>query len=278
MNGSALASRLAVCSWSLQPSTPQDLITKLQATGVHRVQLALDPLRDEPAVWGKTLELLQAVGISIASGMFGCVGEDYTTLNSIRLTGGIVPDATWDQNWNNIQATADLAKKLELKLVTFHAGFLPHEESDPNYAKLRQRLSQVADVFKAQGITLGLETGQETAAVLFDFLCKLAKSNVGANFDPANMILYDKGNPIEALRKLGPWVRQVHVKDARRTKIPGTWGEEVVVGTGEVDWPAFFSVLKDIGFSGDFCIEREAGIKRVDDIRAARELIERISP
>jgi len=277
MNVSSLNQRLAVCSWSLQPSTPQDLITKLLATGVRRVQLALDPLRDEPAVWGKTPELLQAAGISIASGMFGCVGEDYSTLDTIRVTGGIAPDATWAQNWKNIQATAELARKLGLSYVMFHAGFLPHEESDPNFAKLKQRLAQTADIFQARRITLGLETGQETAAVLFDFLHKLAKPNVGVNFDPANMILYDKGNPIDALRKLGQWVRHVHIKDARRTKVPGTWGEEVVVGTGEVDWPAFFATLKEAGFNGDLCIEREAGTQRVADIRAARELIEKIS-
>ena len=251
-------------------------MAKLQETGVRRVQLALDPLREEPVVWGKTPELLQAAGISIVSGMFGCVGEDYSTLDTIRVTGGIAPDAMWAQNWKNIQATADLARRLGLKLVTFHAGFLPHEESDPNCAKLRQRLIQTADIFQARGIGLGLETGQETADVLFGFLQKLARPNVAVNFDPANMLLYDKGNPIEALRKLGPWVRQVHIKDARRTKIPGTWGDEVAAGTGEVDWPAFFATLRQVGFQGNLCIEREAGVQRVADIRAARELVESI--
>jgi L-ribulose-5-phosphate 3-epimerase len=277
MNVSPLSQRLAVCSWSLQPTSPQDLISKLQETGVRRVQLALDPLRDDPATWSKTPELFQAAGISIVSGMFGCVGEDYSTLETIRATGGIAPAATWAQNWKNIQATADLARKHGLKLVTFHAGFLPHEESDPNFSKLKQRLIQTADIFQARGITLGLETGQETAGVLFDFLHKLAKSNVGVNFDPANMILYDKGNPIEALRKLGHWVRQVHIKDARRTKVPGTWGEEVTAGTGEVDWPVFFAALTQTGFKGDLCIEREAGNQRVADIRAAREMVEKLS-
>jgi sugar phosphate isomerase/epimerase len=97
------------------------------------------------------------------------------------------------------------------------------------------------------------------------------------NFDPANMILYDKGNPIEALRTLGPWIRQVHIKDAARTTTPGTWGDEVVAGMGEVDWPAFFAALKEIGFAGDLCIEREAGMNRVEDIRTAREMVEKIS-
>lgn len=276
MSASATSQRLAVCSWSLQPTSPQDLISKLQQTGVQRVQLALDPLRDDDAAWGQTPELLQQAGIGIVSGMFGCVGEDYTSLDTIRVTGGIAPDATWAQNWKNIQATAALAQQLGLKLVTFHAGFLPHEASDPNFAKLKQRLIQTADAFQAKGIALGLETGQETAGVLAEFLQQLGKANVGVNFDPANMILYDKGNPIEALRKLGPWIRQVHIKDARRTKVTGTWGEEVAAGTGEVDWKAFFATLAQVGFTGDLCIEREAGTQRVIDIRAAREMVEKI--
>ncbi len=271
-----LTSRLAVCSWSLQPTDPPDLIAKLQATGVRRVQLALDPLREAPAVWGPTTNLFQQVGITIVSGMFGCVGEDYSTLDTIRVTGGIAPDATWEQNRKNIQATVALAQSLGLKLVTFHAGFLPHDERDPNFAKLKHRLSEVAELFGTRGIALGLETGQETAPVLVEFLQKLNRPNVGVNFDPANMLLYDKGNPIEALRTLGPWIRQVHLKDARRTIVPGTWGEEVAAGTGEVDWPAFFATLQQVGFKGDLCIEREAGTQRVADIGTARAMVETI--
>jgi sugar phosphate isomerase/epimerase len=90
------------------------------------------------------------------------------------------------------------------------------------------------------------------------------------------MILYGMGDPIEALRKFGPWVRQVHIKDARRTKTPGTWGEEVVVGTGEVDWAAFFSTLRALNFTGDLCLEREAGPQRAAELRAGREYIERL--
>ena len=273
MKNNSLSERLAVCSWSLQPTTPQDLVAKLQATGIRRVQLALDPLSDAPGVWGETAALFRRNGISMVSGMFGCVGEDYSTLDTIRVTGGIAPDATWEQNWNNIQATAALAQKLGLKLVTFHAGFLPHEETDPNFAKMLRRLAETADVFKAAKITLGLETGQETAPVLVQLVQKLQRPNVGVNFDPANMILYAKGDPIAALRTLGPWISQVHIKDARRTKVPGTWGEEVAVGTGEVDWRAFFATLKELNFAGDLVIEREAGNQRVADIRTAKEVV-----
>lgn len=272
-----LIPRLAVCSWSLQPTNPADLIAKLKTIGLRHVQLALDPLREAPEVWAATPNLFQQAGITIVSGMFGCVGEDYTTLDTIRVTGGIAPDATWDQNRKNIQATVALAESLGLKFVTFHAGFLPHDEPDPNFAKLQQRLSEVAELFAARGIALGLETGQETAPALRQLLQELNRPNLGVNFDPANMLLYDKGDPIAALRTLGPWIRQVHIKDARRPKIPGSWGEEVVAGTGEVDWLAFFTTLDQVGFQGDLCIEREAGVQRVADIGAARALVESIS-
>src|ERR1035437_8667635 len=265
--------RLAVCSWSLQPASPADLAAKLESTGIRRVQLALDPLRDSPGEWAETSALFRQKGITLVSGMFGCVGEDYSTLQTIRVTGGIAPDATWEQNWSNIRATAVLAQQLGLKLVTFHAGFLPHDEKDSSFAKMLRRLAETADVFPAANITLGLETGQETAPVLVQLLQKLKRPNVGVNFDPANMILYDKGNPIAALRVLGLWIRQVHIKDARRTKVPGTWGEEVAVGTGEVDWPAFFATLRKLSYTGDFVIEREAGSQRVADIRTAKEIV-----
>lgn len=277
MSATSLARRLAVCSWSLQPTSPQDLISKIQATGINRVQLALDPLRASPQLWGDTAALFRQNNIAIISGMFGTVGEDYSTLETIRATGGIAPDSTWEQNWQNVQATAELAAKLGLKLVTFHAGFLPHDERDPNYSKLQDRLARVAQVFEKRDITLGLETGQETANDLSQMLQKLNRPNVGVNFDPANMILYNKGNPIEALRKLGPWLRQVHIKDGTRTKVPGTWGEEVPAGTGEVDWRAFFAVLSELSFPGDLAIEREAGTQRVADIKKAKEMVETVS-
>lgn len=277
MNANNLTARLAVCSWSLQPVSPQDLITKLGATGVRRVQLALDPLRDSPGVWGETDQLLREAGFQVVSGMMGCVGEDYSTLESIRITGGIAPDATWEANLRNSHATALLAAKLGLKLVTMHAGFVPHDEADPGFGKMVLRLRAVADAYAAQGITLGLETGQETAPSLLRFLQLLDRPNLGVNFDPANMILYDKGDPIEAVRVLSTWIRQVHIKDAVRTRVPGTWGEEVPAGEGQVDWPAFFGALGQAGYRGDLVIEREAGNQRAVDIVRAREMIQRLT-
>jgi len=266
--------RLAVCSWSLQPASPQQLVDHVRAIGLHPVQVGLEPIRENPQVWGNTATLFWQNAVTMVSGMFGTVGEDYSSLESIRQTGGLVPDDTWEENWENAQANAELAERLGLKLVTFHAGFLPHEESDPEFEKLQHRIRLVADVFAAKGIDLAFETGQESADTLKAFLEKIGRSNVGVNFDPANMILYDQPNTVGALRTLAPWVRQCHLKDANRTRQPGTWGDEVVVGAGQVDWPEFFAVLREIGFVGYCCIEREAGDKRVADIVAARKFVE----
>ena len=268
-----LSERIAVCSWSLEPENPYDLVAKLSAVGIKRVQLALDPLRESPAIWDQTEALLKQAGITLVSGMVGCLGEDYSSIESIRLTGGIAPDATWEQNLKNLWDDAALAARLGLNLVTFHAGFFPHRKTDEAAAKILTRLEMAAEIFSAHGIGLGLETGQETAETLAALLTELNTSHIGVNFDPANMILYDQGDPVKALHALSPWLRQVHIKDATRTGIPGTWGSEVTVGTGEVNWPEFFTALQALRFTGNLVIEREAGTRRVADIRTARQLV-----
>jgi L-ribulose-5-phosphate 3-epimerase len=277
MQSELLLKRLAVCSWSLQPQSAKQLVDRLETIGLRRVQLALDSLHFEPVAWRAAADLFAARKIEIVSGMFGTIGEDYTTLETIKRTGGLVPDEHWEQNWRNIQTVATLAQEFQLNLVTFHAGFLPHEESDPNFQKLKDRVARVADLFATHRIDLGFETGQETAETLATFLTKLNRPNVGVNFDPANMILYDKGDPIEALRVLGPWLKQCHIKDATRTTQPGTWGAEVPAGTGDVNWPAFFATLKELSYTGNLCIEREAGTQRVADIITARQMVEKIT-
>lgn len=268
--------RLAVCSWSLQPKSPEELLEGVQKIGVKCVQIALDPIRENPEVWGKTKELFASNGIIIVSGMFGTVGEDYTTMESIKQTGGVVPDDKWAENWKNIQANADLAKSLGIRLVTFHAGFLPHDHNSPEFKKLVSRIGQIADHYKRKGLDLAFETGQEDAEDLELFLIMLNRPNVGVNFDPANLILYDRGNPIDALEILGKRLKQVHIKDAIRTKKTGEWGQEVPVGTGDVNWKEFFNTLDNLRFAGFCCIEREAGEQRVEDIKTAREFISKL--
>ena len=262
--------QMGVCSWSLQAAGPQDLADKVNALGLKKVQMGLTPHRDDPGAWDGVQEVLAASGIEIASGMYATVGEDYTTPDTIRLTGGVVPDAHWEENLRLARITAATAGAMGLKYVNAHAGFLPHDASDPTFDKLCRRVVTLAEVFGEQGVTLLMETGQESAETLLAFLGEMNRrgaENIAVNFDPANMILYDMDDPIDALRILVPHVRQVHVKDAKRTTVKGAWGEEVVVGTGQVDWNAFVRILAEADFSGGFIFEREAGANRIGDIK-----------
>jgi L-ribulose-5-phosphate 3-epimerase len=267
------SNRIGVCSWSLQASSPAELAKRVTRCGVRAVQLALGPIRTPAWGFDATVDALRSAEIEILSGMMETVGEDYSSLEAIQRTGGVRPDEHWEANRATATDDARLAKRLGLDLITFHAGFLPEAPGDER-RKLIERLREVVDRFADEGVRAAFETGQETASTLASFLDELDRPEAGVNFDPANMILYDEGDPIEALRQLAPWVRQIHIKDAMRTRTPGEWGAEVAAGTGEVDWPAFFSIVREVPLSGDLVIEREAGDDREGDIRIARELIE----
>lgn len=261
--------QIGVCSWSLQATGPDDLAQKVNALGVKRVQLGLTPHRDDPGAWDGVEDVLGASGIRIVTGMYSTIGEDYSTPETIRLTGGIVPDQHWEENLALAKVTAAKAAELGLPYIMAHAGFLPHDPNDPSFDKLAGRVATLAKLFADAGAGLLMETGQESADTLLEFLEEMKRrgaDNVAVNFDPANMILYDMDEPIEALTKLAPHVRQVHVKDAKRTQVKGEWGEEVVVGTGQVDWVAFVRILANAGFDGGYIFEREAGDDRVGDI------------
>jgi sugar phosphate isomerase/epimerase len=236
------------------------------------VQLALDPLVAGEWDPQRTLEALRAGAIWPASGMMTTFGEDYTTPATIRETGGIRPDQHWPRNIVTAKKTAAMSRRCGLRLVTFHAGFLPEEHSDPERAKLVRRLHDVADIFADEGVSLGLETGQETPGTLLDVLAEIDHPSVGVNFDPANMILYDQGDPVAALALLSRHVRQVHIKDATASKVADQWGEEVPVGAGEVDWPRFLAAASKLGVP--MMIEREAGTERIRDVQAARAVVE----
>lgn len=268
--------QLGICSWSLQPLSPRDLVEKVRRVGVTCVQLALDPIRTGAWSIDETRAALGEAGIEIVSGMMATAGEDYSTLESIRRTGGVAPDHTWPANLDAAHRLADIAAELSLPLVTFHAGFIPHDARDPQRGVILDRLRQVADIYAAAGVRIAFETGQETAATLLDALDGLGRPQAGVNFDPANMILYGMGDPIAALQQLAPRLAQIHIKDAIASRTPGQWGSEVRVGAGEVDWPAFFRVLRERRIDCNLMIEREAGNDRIADMIAARELVARL--
>jgi len=265
--------RIGVCSWSLRPGSPEELAERARAAGVSWVQIALDPIRRGAWDLGRTVDALGRAGIGVASGMMAMEGEDYSTLESIRRTGGVVPDSTWAANLAAAGENAGIARALGIGLVSFHAGFIPHGAGDPTRAGVLERVRALARVFGKEHIGVALETGQESAATLLGALAELP--GVGVNFDPANMILYGMGDPVDSLRALSGRVVQAHIKDAVRAARPGEWGTEVRVGTGAVDWPAFLAEVRRVPVMCDLIIEREAGQARVEDVAAAMALLRR---
>lgn len=259
--------RLGVCSWSLRPASPADLVTRVSACGLDAVQLGLEPIRSGAWDLHETSEVLADAGIDILSGMLEPEGEDYSTLESIKATGGLRRDGLWDANLERAGQVAKIAERLGMELVTFHAGFIPHDASDPERATMVDRVRTVADIFADHGVRLALETGQESATTLAELLDELGRESVGVNFDPANMVLYGMGDPIEAFRLLLPRVVQVHLKDATASEHPGTWGTEVALGRGDVDWQKFGELMRSTGRPIDAMLEREAGDTRECDVR-----------
>jgi sugar phosphate isomerase/epimerase len=269
--------RIGACSWSLRPETPGALVNALTQLELRTCQIALVPFVSEPSKWADAAGMLRDSGIEPVSGMLAMIGEDYSTLESIRRTGGVALDENWRANLDRAKAVADVAADQGIKLVTFHAGFLPHDSNDPRRRILIQRLRAVLDIFSGQGISLGLETGQESAATLLEFLGEPELREVGVNFDPANMILYGMGDPVKALRLLIGRVVQIHIKDAIASREPGQWGQETPVGEGSVNWPAFFELVRGAGRPINLIIEREAGPNRLKDIAQARDLVRRLA-
>ena len=256
---------LGVCSWSLRMKLPE-LADTLAQLGVEHVHLAVGPALED----GGKDYLAQAARATwtITSTMIGFAQENYSTLETIRSTGGIMPDACWAENRRRFEQAAAVTHDLGAPALSMHAGFLDH--TAPELArKFSDRIRLLADVAGKLGLRLLLETGQETAEDLAKFMRELNHPQVGLNFDPANMILYGKGDPIASLRILAPWIGHVHVKDARRAKTPGTWGTEMPWGDGEVGGAAFVRVLREVGFSGALAIEREGGANCLHDVRLA---------
>ncbi|MBX3408268.1 MAG: sugar phosphate isomerase/epimerase [Phycisphaeraceae bacterium] len=273
-------SRLGVCSWSLQPQSPSELAGKVRAVGLRRVQLHLDPLRECRWRVDETVGLLKDIRASVVSGMMTMKGEDYSTLESIKATGGVRPDETWEENLKAAEGNAVVAMRLGLPLVTFHAGFVPHDRGDKAFDTMCDRLVKMAEVFGARRVRLALETGQESASALAALLDTLNQrlpqfAQIGANFDPANMILYGMGDPVEAVGVLGRRIVQVHLKDARPSDSLGEWGSETPLGRGSVDWQGFFDALRKAEYRGNFIIEREAGDQRVEDVQEAFQVAAR---
>lgn len=258
---------VGVCNWSLRTDI-DGAAAAMKEIGLQHVHLDVTEAAKDKS--GDVLKKMAEQDWTISCTMVAFPQEDYTTFEAIKLTGGIVPDEHWESNRELALGAIDATAKLGVKYISTHAGFI--DESDPAYAaKIKDRIKVLADAAAEKDIMLLMETGQETAEELKEFLDELKHPALGVNFDPANMILYDKGTPVEAVQVLAPWIKHLHIKDAIRTKEPGTWGEEVPWGDGEVIPEAFLKELEEVGFEGVMAIEREQGDNRLGDIKLAAE-------
>ncbi len=261
---------IAVCSWSLQPRSIEDLLDRVRLLQLSHVQLALAPLitMDDDAR-KRAIATLRDSMLQFTGGMISFDGEDYSSIDSIRRTGGFVPDDLWPARRQRVAAAARVARELKLPSVTTHIGFVP-SSSRAEHRLMADRVREAAEMLAASDVRLLLETGQEPAHELREFLEELHSPTVGINFDPANMILYGAGDPITAVGALGQRIGHVHIKDAVASREPGQqWGDEVPFGTGQVDPRRFLNALKATGYDGPLAIEREAGTQRLADVRTA---------
>lgn len=226
---------------------------------VPTIQLhAPQPSSRTPEKARQFTERLAQLGIRLTVVFAGFEGESYADIPTCRRTVGLVPPEQRNQRIAELKAIADFAKLLAVDAVGLHIGFVPHDPADPQHQAAVAAAQEVCDYLAAQGQRLHLETGQETADTLLAFLAAVDRDNLFINFDPANMILYGSGDPIEALRKVGRFVRSVHCKDAKWAARPGEeWGAEVPLGEGDVGMERFLQTLAEIGYDGPLTIERE---------------------
>jgi sugar phosphate isomerase/epimerase len=238
-------------------------------------EMSLDGKADD---WN---EALAAEDFQVITAVCSYVGEDYADIPTVLRTVGLVPEPTRQERIQRTKAVADLAAELGIKSVACHIGFVPHDRTDPLYAQIRDVARDICDYCAAKGQSFTLETGQEPAEILLRFIQDVDRPNLNINFDPANMILYGTGDPIEALNVLGKRVISVHCKDGDwpPKDVPGALGKERPLGQGSVDFPKFLAKLKEVGYRGVLSIEREEPdqTKRTADIRSAVVLLTKLT-
>ena len=270
--------RLGVCSWSYQK--PLDTVAaEMKKIGLKNIHLALQPFLDgderhgaaeSKSAQAAAVERIKSGEWKVTSTMLSFSHEDYTTPATIRATGGIVPDKHWEGIKKTIVRAAKLTAEWKVPFMSMHAGFLD-ESNKEAFAKFVERLTWIRDTCKSHGVKLTLESGQETAEDLAKFMGHV--DGIGINFDPANMLLYGKGDPIKAIPVLAKWIDHVHIKDAKAPLKADEWGTELPWGDGAVDPAAFFAALDKAGYKGAFAIEREGGNDRTGDIALAAKRI-----
>ena len=215
--------------------------------GIPTIQLHAPAKKTRtPEQANKFLARLKELGIQLTAVFGGFEGESYADIPTVARTVGLVPRDVRQDRTQEMKEIADFAKLLKCDVVALHLGFIPHDDKKL-YNEVVEVTRDLCEHCKRNGQNLHLETGQETADALLQFIKDVGRDNLFINFDPANMILYGTGEPIEALRKVGAYVRSVHCKDGKWAGQPGQeWGQEVPLGKGDVGMEKYLQTLKEI--------------------------------
>lgn len=268
---------VSLCSWSLRLDDHASLAKEITRLGIFGVHLAVGSFitMNESDRNNALAEFRHSKELTITATMIGFPGENYKTLATIRETGGLIPDKLFPARRERLIEAAKITKSLGVQVLTTHAGFIPNrKENAAHFDAMLARFRDMADELAALGVTLGFETGQETADDLAAFLAALDRPNIGVNFDPANMILYGKGDPVNSVIRLAPFLKHLHVKDAKKflpePTDPTSWrGLEVPVGEGDARVSKVIEAAVRCGYRGAVAIEREVGPTRGKDIAKA---------
>ena len=253
-----------------------DRLRRLAEAGFTTMQLSRPP--DQWLADPRRADLKQMIGdsgIRVTSVAAIYAGESYADVETVRRTVGLLPPETRAARIEDTKLCADFAHEIGAPNVSSHIGYIPEDRADPDYGGLVSAVQEICDYLQRRKMCFCLETGQETADLLKQFIGDVGRGNLQVNFDPANMIMYGTGDPIEALDTLAPWVRGVHCKDGEWPEAEGRLGEEKPLGQGRVGIERFLAKLKEIGCECPLTVEREIpGERQMQDFLSAKTLLD----
>lgn len=254
---------------------PDAAVAKVRDLGLPTSQVYVDEFEME--LVGKLRQALEKHQIEATSLVVGGPGKEVWDFYQGPLTIGLVPRETRAARIAHIKKASDFAKQCGIQAVQTHCGFIPENPNDPVYKETIAAMKEVAGYCKNNGQNFRYETGQETPITLVRAIQDVGLDNQGVNFDLANLILYGKANPVDAIELLGPYVQGIHAKDGLFPTNPKDLGKEVPIGKGKVDFPRIIERLKQINYQGAVTIEREiSGPQQVADVREAKAYLEKL--
>jgi sugar phosphate isomerase/epimerase len=226
---------------------------------------------------GRLTKAAEKYAIEITSVVVGGPGKEVWDFYGGPVTIGLVPKDTRAARVAHIKNASEFAKQCGVRAVQTHAGFISENPNDPTYTETVGALIEVVGYCRKNGQNFRYETGQETPITLVRAMKDVGLDNQGVNFDLANLILYGKANPVDAIEILAPYVQGIHAKDGLWPTNPKQLGEEVPIGKGKVDFPRIVARLKELQYPGAVTIEREiSGPQQMENVRGAKEYLERL--